>query len=48
VDGIEANDPEPRRGMKILTRWLDLVARVGKRVGGDQREQELPYDPLVS
>jgi len=45
---LTANDQRTEIGMGLLTRWLDLVARVGKRVSGDQREREIPDDPLVA
>jgi hypothetical protein len=37
-----------RSSMDIFTRWLDLVARIGQLVGRDQREQDIPDDPLTT
>jgi hypothetical protein len=34
--------------MSLFTSWFDLIARIGTHLGNDERDVDLPPDPLAS
>jgi hypothetical protein len=34
--------------MYLFTSWIDLIVRIGTHLGRDERDVDLPHDPLAS